>query len=94
MARVTYAIVQHDGGWAYRVDGTFSETFPSREAAHIAAVRAAQEQKGRAKPRRSAGRTSAAAGMPRSPAAATVPTSRSRTDAMAEDAPTSAPSAR
>ena len=45
MARVTYAIVQHDGGWAYRVDGTFSETFPSREAAHIAAVRAAQEQK-------------------------------------------------
>ena len=29
MARVTYAIVEHDGGWAYRVDGTFSETFPA-----------------------------------------------------------------
>jgi len=44
MARVTYAIVEHDGGWAYRVDGTFSETFRSREAAHYAAVRAATEQ--------------------------------------------------
>ena len=45
MAKVTYAIVEHDGGWAYRVEGTFSETFPSREAAHLAAVRAAQEQR-------------------------------------------------
>lgn len=44
MTRVTYAIVEHDGGWAYRVDGTFSETFPSREAAHVAACRAALEQ--------------------------------------------------
>ena len=33
MARVTYAIVEHDGGWADRVDSTFSETFRSREAA-------------------------------------------------------------
>jgi hypothetical protein len=44
MARVTYAIVEHDGGWAYRVGGTFSETYPSREAAHFAACRAALEQ--------------------------------------------------
>ena len=44
MARVTYAIVEHDGGWAYRVDGTYSETYPSREAAHFAACRAALEQ--------------------------------------------------
>lgn len=45
MAKVTYAIVEHDGGWAYRVDGTFSESFPTREAAHLAAVRAALEQR-------------------------------------------------
>ena len=45
MAKVTYAVVEHDGGWAYKVDGTFSETYPSREAAHQAAARAAQEQR-------------------------------------------------
>ena len=44
MAKVLYAIVEHDGGWAYRVDGTFSETYPSRESAQIAARRAAMEQ--------------------------------------------------
>jgi hypothetical protein len=44
MPSVTYAIVEHDGGWAYRVDGTFSEPYASREAAHLAACRAALEQ--------------------------------------------------
>ena len=44
MAKVTYTIVEHDGGWAYRVERTFSETFPTREAAHFAACRAAVEQ--------------------------------------------------
>ena len=44
MTKVIYTIVEHDGGWAYRVGGTFSETFASREAAHLAAVRAATEQ--------------------------------------------------
>ena len=44
MAKVTYAIVEHDGGWAYKVDGTFSETYASHAAAHYAAVRAATEQ--------------------------------------------------
>ena len=44
MAKVTYRIVEHDGGWAYRVGETFSETFPTREAAHLAACRAAIEQ--------------------------------------------------
>ena len=24
MTQVTYEIVEHDGGWAYRVDGVFS----------------------------------------------------------------------
>ncbi len=41
MAHVTYEIVQHDGGWAYRVDGVYSETFPTHDAARFAASRAA-----------------------------------------------------
>jgi hypothetical protein len=45
MKQVIYTIVEHDGGWAYKVDGTFSETFPSHEAASAAAERAAKEQR-------------------------------------------------
>jgi len=45
MAELIYHVVEHDGGWAYKVDGTFSETFPSHDAAHGAAVRAAREQR-------------------------------------------------
>jgi hypothetical protein len=44
MSKITYQIVRHDGGWAYRVDETFSETFPTHDAAHAAAERAAHEQ--------------------------------------------------
>jgi hypothetical protein len=44
MANVTYEIVEHDGGWAYRADGVFSETFPSHSEARRAAERAAKEQ--------------------------------------------------
>jgi hypothetical protein len=44
MAKITYEIVRHDGGWAYRVDETFSETFPSHDSARQAAERAAREQ--------------------------------------------------
>lgn len=44
MTKITYEIVQHDGGWAYRVDGVFSETFPSHDGARTAAERAAREQ--------------------------------------------------
>lgn len=44
MSSVTYEVVEHDGGWAYRVDGTYSETFPSHEAATRAAHQAAREQ--------------------------------------------------
>jgi hypothetical protein len=32
MTHVTYKIVEHDGGWAYTVDGVFSEPFPNRGA--------------------------------------------------------------
>jgi hypothetical protein len=44
MSKITYGIVEHDGGWAYRADGVFSETFPSHDAARRAAERAASEQ--------------------------------------------------
>jgi hypothetical protein len=44
MSKVVYEIVQHDGGWAYRVDGVFSETFRSHDDARRAAERAAREQ--------------------------------------------------
>lgn len=45
MTRVTYEIVEHDGGWAYRASGTYSETFPSHDDALKAAKRAAVEQR-------------------------------------------------
>jgi hypothetical protein len=44
MTKVTYEIVEHDGGWAYRVDGAYSETFASHDEARFAAERAAREQ--------------------------------------------------
>jgi len=44
MTKIVYHIVEHDDGWAYQVDGVFSETFPSHEAARQAAQRAAAEQ--------------------------------------------------
>ena len=45
MGKVVYHIVEHDGGWAYKVDGTYSETFPNHDAAKAAARRAAGEQR-------------------------------------------------
>jgi len=44
MSEVTYEIVEHDGGWAYKVAGVFSETFPTHAAALAAAQAAAAEQ--------------------------------------------------
>jgi hypothetical protein len=45
MSNVKYEIVEHDGGWAYKVGSTFSETFPSHNAALAAARAAAGEQR-------------------------------------------------
>ena len=45
MTHVTYEIVEHDGGWAYRAEGVYSETFPTHDAARRAAERAAAEQR-------------------------------------------------
>jgi Uncharacterized protein conserved in bacteria (DUF2188) len=42
--KITYEVVEHDGGWAYRVNGVYSETFPTHAMAHEAAERAAREQ--------------------------------------------------
>lgn len=44
MSRVVYEIVKHDGGWAYRVNGTYSESFRTHDLARHAAARAAREQ--------------------------------------------------
>jgi hypothetical protein len=45
MTHVTYRIVQHDEGWAYKAGDVFSEPFPTHAAALAAAKRAAQEQR-------------------------------------------------
>jgi len=45
MSEITYEIVQHDGGWAYKVGGAFSVPFPTHAAALKAAQAAAAEQK-------------------------------------------------
>ena len=47
MTDVIYDIVEHDGGWAYKVDGVFSETFRTHQDAHdAAAIAAAEQQRG------------------------------------------------
>jgi hypothetical protein len=44
MTKFIYEIVEHDGGWAYRADGVYSETFASHADARTAAERVAREQ--------------------------------------------------
>ena len=45
MSKITYRVVEHDGGWAYNRDSVFSEPFRTREAALAAARRVAAEQR-------------------------------------------------
>ncbi len=45
MPKLHYRVVEHDGGWAYRLDNVFSEPFPDRAAALAAARRVAAEQR-------------------------------------------------
>ncbi|MGD0024149.1 MAG: DUF2188 domain-containing protein [Xanthobacteraceae bacterium] len=45
MAHVTYKVVRHEDGWAYTVNGAFSESFPTHAQALDAARRAAAEQR-------------------------------------------------
>lgn len=44
MVTVRYEIVEHDGGWAYRANGSISETYPTHDAARKAAEGAAARQ--------------------------------------------------
>lgn len=44
MTTVTYKIVEHDGGWAYQVGDTFSETYLTHDIAKAMAEEAAREQ--------------------------------------------------
>lgn len=45
MTKVTYEIVEHDGGWAYKLGDVYSERFPSHDEARRGAERAAREQR-------------------------------------------------
>ena len=45
MADVTYKIVEHDGGWAYKLGDVFSEPFATHDEAAAAAKRVAAEQR-------------------------------------------------
>ena len=44
MPHIVYEVVEHDGGWAYKVGDVFSETFRTRDEAAKAAEIAAREQ--------------------------------------------------
>lgn len=44
MTRIVYEIVAHDGGWAYKLDDVFSETYGTKEEATAAAHDAAARQ--------------------------------------------------
>jgi hypothetical protein len=44
MTHITYRIVRHDEGWAYKVGDVFSERFNTHAEALQAAKRAAREQ--------------------------------------------------
>jgi hypothetical protein len=44
MTKIVYEIIQHDGGWAFKLGDTISETFRSHDAAYAAAKRVAGEQ--------------------------------------------------
>ncbi len=81
MSHVTYKIVEHDGGWAYTVDGVFRK-LPTHAAALAAAKRAAAEQRVPRPHRGDRIRTSDGKWHTETAAAATVriPTCRTRPD--------------
>ncbi len=71
MAKLTYKIVEHDGGWAYKVGSTFSETFPTHEDALRAAEIASADSRSPAPRTASSTRTPTANGTTSSPTAGT-----------------------
>ena len=44
MTKIIYDIIEHDGGWAFKLGDTISETFKTHEGALAAAKRVAVEQ--------------------------------------------------
>jgi hypothetical protein len=44
MPKLTYHVVEHDGGWAYKLGDVFSETFATHDEAKAAALMVAREQ--------------------------------------------------
>lgn len=44
MTKLTYEIIEHDGGWSYRVDETPSDPVAIHDAVHRAAELEAKEQ--------------------------------------------------
>ncbi len=44
VAKIHYKVVEHDGGWAYKLGNLFYEAFPDRATAMATAKRAAAEQ--------------------------------------------------
>jgi len=69
--KIHYKVVEHDGGWAYKLGDVFSEAFPDRAAALTAAKRAAAEQHVPGEAAYISTRTRRAAGTPSSPRATT-----------------------
>ncbi|MBY0564120.1 MAG: DUF2188 domain-containing protein [Hyphomonadaceae bacterium] len=45
MTHIVYEIIEHDGGWAFKLGDTISQSFPTREAAVAVAKRVANEQR-------------------------------------------------
>ena len=45
MTHVTYEVVEHEDGWAYKLGDVFSERFATRDDAMEAAKRVAAEQR-------------------------------------------------
>ena len=43
MTRIAYEVVEHDGGWTYKVGDVFTETYRTHEEATAAAKAAATE---------------------------------------------------
>ncbi|MBL8538334.1 MAG: DUF2188 domain-containing protein [Hyphomonadaceae bacterium] len=44
MTHIVYEIIPHDGGWAFKLGDTISQTFRSHDAALAAAKRVIREQ--------------------------------------------------
>ncbi|MFC3692627.1 DUF2188 domain-containing protein [Chenggangzhangella methanolivorans] len=69
MSHEVYSVIEHDGGWAYRAEGTISETYLTKAEAHRAAERAARNQRSPGEDREIEFERSTGAGGPSTPTA-------------------------